>query len=192
VRLAVALASGLALAAATARAQTPGPPAAEYGRAAKLEVQTFEGPSGRIRFEFPKKDWQVVPGGSAAIVSLLQRKGEAAVVVERTRLNQPLAPDDITDLFGQLEGETVRDQQPAAADIRSSVYETGGRRFVIVTYGRGGVLGPERVRQYSFPVGGDLYRLTCSAPAAQFARYEPVFAHVAATFTVAAAARPGE
>ena len=167
-------------------AQEPAaPPPAEYGRAPKLEVQLFEAPARRIRLEFPKKDWVVVPGGGAALVSFAQRKGEAAIVVEQNRLNQPLASADITELFGQLESETVRDRQMGVADIEAKVYDAGGRRFVVVNYARTGVSGPERVRQSSIPVGADLYRLFCSAAAPLFARYEPVFAHVAASFTAA-------
>ncbi len=175
-----------ALASSPFAAQAPAAPsAAEFSRAPKLEVQPFAGPNGRIKFEYPKKDWQIVPGGSSVIVSLAQKKGEAAVVVEQTRLNQRLEPDDITDLFAQLEGETVKEHQPSAGDLRAKIVEAAGRRFVILDYGRKGVAGPERVRQYSVPVGVDLFRLTCSAPTAQFARYEPVFAHIAATFSIA-------
>jgi hypothetical protein len=42
------------------------------------------------------------------------------------------------------------------------------------------------VRLYSFPVGNILYRLTVGAESAQFAKFEPIFAHVASTFTAAA------
>ncbi|MFI5178388.1 MAG: hypothetical protein ACHQO8_07495 [Vicinamibacterales bacterium] len=172
------------LSAQTARAPAPG----EYGRAPKLETQPFQGPNNRTRFEYPKKDWQAVPGGSSVLVSLAQKKGEAAVVVEETRLNQALAAEDITDLFGQLEADVVKEHQPSATDVQSKVVDAGGRRFVILSYGRKGIAGPERVRQYSFPVGAELFRLTCSAPVPLFARYEPVFAHIAATFTFTAGA----
>lgn len=174
----------LVTAAAALAAQAPPTPApTEYGRAAKLDVQAFDGPDKRIHLEYPKKDWELVPGGIATIASLVQKKGEAAVVIEASRLNQPLSPDDITDLFGQLEGETVRDRQPSAVNIQPRVYGAGGRRFVLLTYERNGVAGPERVRQYSIPVGSELYRLICSAAPPQFARYETVFAHIAASFT---------
>jgi len=170
-------------------AQAPGAPAAnEYGRAPKLGVVPFQGPNGRVRFEYPKSGWQVVPGGSSVLVSLRQKGGEAAVVVEQNKLNQPLAPDDITDLFGQLEADVVKERQPTAANIESKVVEAGGRRFVILTYARQGIKASERVRQYSIPSGSDLFRLTCSAAADKFAKYESVFAHVAASFTVAAPA----
>jgi len=166
--------------------------AGEYGRAPKLEVQIYDSANRQIRLEYPKKDWEVVPRPAAAIipgatlpiVSLVQRRRDAAVVVEQTKLHQALTLDDITDLFGQLEADSLRERQPQATDIRSRLVDAGGRRLVIVTYARPGVGGPERVRQYSIPAGADLFRLTCVAATSQFARYEPVFAHVAASFTV--------
>ena len=128
----------------------------------------------------------VIPGATAPIVSVVQRKREAAVVVEQTKLHQPLALDDITDLFSQLEADSIRERQPQATDVRARLVDVGGgRRLVILTYGRPGVGGGQRVRQYSIPAGADLFRLTCIAPAGQFARYEAVFAHVAASFAVA-------
>ncbi len=191
-----ALAIGATAAAASPlSAQEPVPPAAgEYGRAAKLESVVFESANKQIRFEYPKRDWEIVPragaamipGATSPIVSLVQRKREAAVVVEQTKLHQPLALDDITDLLSQLEMDSLRERQPQASDVKAKLVEAGGRRFVILTYARQGVGGPERVRQYSFAAGADLFRLTCVAAASQFARYEPVFAHVAASFTVTA------
>jgi hypothetical protein len=183
----------IALAGGTVSAQEAVPPAAgEYGRAPKLEVQQFD--NRQIRFEYPKKDWEIVPrpttavipGATAPIVSVVQRKREAAVVVEQTKLHQPLALDDITDLFSQLEADSIRERQPQATDVRAKLVDVGGgRRLVIMTYGRQGVGGPERVRQYSIPAGADLFRLTCVATVSQFGRYEAVFAHVAASFAVA-------
>lgn len=164
----------------SAFAQAPAPN--EVGRAPKLDVQAFIGPGNRIRFEFPKKDWQLVPGGTVSIVSVTQKSGQAAIVVEHSKLNTALAPDDITDLFAQLEADEIKQQQPDAADLQSKLVAVGNRRLVIVGYTRRGVTGTERVRVYSVPVGSDLYRLTCSAAPQQFARYEQVFAHVAATF----------
>jgi hypothetical protein len=188
------LVAGLAIvvvSAPLAAQEAVAPAANEYGRAAKLEVQQFD--NKQVRFEYPKKDWEivprasaaVVPGATAPIVSVVQKKREAAVVIEQTKLHQPLAVDDITDLFSQLEMDSIRERQPQATDIRAKLVDASGRRLAILTYGRPGVGGAERVRQYSIPAGADLFRLTCVATAAQFARYEAVFAHVAATFTVA-------
>jgi len=183
----------LTMAGATVSAQeVTGPAPGEFGSAPKLEVQQFD--NRQIHFEYPKKDWEIVPrpttavipGATAPIVSVVQRKREAAVVVEQTKLHQPLALDDITDLLSQLEADSIRERQPQATDVRAKLVDVGGgRRLVIVTYGRQGVGGAERVRQYSIPAGADLFRLTCVATVGQFARYEAVFAHVAASFAVA-------
>jgi len=164
-------------------AQAPSVPTPnEYGGATKLDMQWFQGPNNRIRFEYPKKDWQLVPGGSSVVVTLAQKKGEAAVVVEQNRMNQALASEDITELFGQIEVDIVKERQPSASDVQAKLVQASGRRLVILTYSRKGVAGPERVRQYSIPTGIELFRLTCSAASAQFTRYEPVFAHLAASF----------
>jgi hypothetical protein len=40
----------------------------------------------------------------------------------------------------------------------------------------------ERVRQYSFPVGQDLYRVTCAAVSSQFAKADPLFTALAESF----------
>ena len=176
----IATVLAVVLTGASAFAQAPAPN--EVGRAPKLDVQPYVAPGNRIRFEFPKKDWQLVPGGILSIVSVTQKSGQAAVVIEHTKLNAALAPDDITDLFAQLEAEQIKQQQPDATDVQSKLVSVRNQRLVIVSYTRRGVAGAERVRVYSVPVGSDLYRLTCSAAVQQFARYEQVFAHVAATF----------
>jgi hypothetical protein len=170
----------MVFAGASALAQPPAPN--EVGRAPKLEVQKFVGPGNRVRLEFPKKDWLIIPGGTMTVASLTQKSGQAAVVIEHTKLNAPLAPEDITDLFAQLEADQVKELEPTANDVQSKLVSVDNRRMVIVGYTRRGVTGIERVRVYSVPLGSDLYRLTCSAAAPQFARYEQVFAHVAATF----------
>lgn len=158
----------------------------EYARAPQLDMQPFVAPDHRMRFEVPRREWQLVSGGTVAVVTLAAKSGQAAVVVEQTRLNQAMAQEDITNLFALLEADAVKERQPAAADVQAKLVAVDGRRLVIVTYSRRGVAGPERVRQYSIPTGSDLFRLTCSAAAPEFPRYEPVFAHVAATFATGA------
>ena len=135
--------------------------------------------------EFPKKDWVVAPSGGAAVLALVQSKGEASVIVERVILKAELGPDDITDLFAQLETEAIQQRAAKAADFKSKVLDVAGGRLVAVQFVMTGSKGPERVRQYSIPAGKDLYRVTCAAPIAQWAVYDPIFAHMAATFAPA-------
>jgi len=170
-----------------APAAPQGPPQAAdpwFVRTTRGSFQTLRGPDARFSMEYPSKDWLVVPSGGAAAVILAQKKGDAAVVVERAPLRQELAPEEITDLFAQLETDVVRERQPKAADFQSRVIDAPGRRLVVLQYVRPGVAGPERVRQYSIPVGKQLYRLTFAAPVGQFPSFDVVFSHMAAAFTV--------
>jgi hypothetical protein len=91
-------------------------------------------------------------------------------------------PGEATASLAAREAEALRAEDPEAADVDAVLSQAGDRAVVVVTYARTGVSGRERVRQYSIPAGSGLFRLTCSAPAAAFARFDEVFAHVAATF----------
>ena len=89
-----------------------------------------------------------------------------------------LDPDEITEEFARIEAEYLKDNQPQISGVVPSVTTRGSRRIVVVDYvrprpGQSGAL--ERVRHYAFPVGGDLYRLTCMALTQEFARHEATF-----------------
>ncbi len=152
-------------------------------RAARLQVQPQRSADAPLQVEFPTKDWMVLPSSGALVLAAASRKGDAVVLIERSTLRQALDPADITDLFAQIEIDAIKERQPKAADFQWKVLDSGARRLVAVQYSRPGVLGNERVRQYSVPVGTDLYRVTCISSAARFAVYDPVFSHVAASLT---------
>jgi hypothetical protein len=152
-------------------------------RAARLQVQPQRSADAPLQVEFPTKDWMVLPSSGALVLAAASRKGDAVVLIERSTLRQALDPADITDLFAQIEIDAIKERQPKAADFQSKVLDLGARRLVAIQYSRPGVLGNERVRQYSVPVGTDLYRMTCISSAARFAVYDPVFSHIAASLT---------
>jgi hypothetical protein len=152
-------------------------------RAARLQVRPQRSADAPLQVEFPAKDWMVLPSSGALVLAAASRKGDAVVLIERSTLRQALDPADITELFAQIEIEAIKERQPKAADFQSKVLDSGARRLVAVQYSRLGVLGSERVRQYSVPVGTDLYRVTCISSAARFAAYDPVFSHIAASLT---------
>ncbi len=140
----------------------------------------FTDPGKRFSVEFPKDwRWMIVAGSGEALVTFVQPKSEAAVVVERFRLKQPLAMDEITDVFVQIETDVLKENQPRASDIGGKVLTQGRRRAVGVDYSRPGLTESERVRQYSYPVADSLYRITCMALTSQFKKYEATFATVA-------------
>jgi hypothetical protein len=145
----------------------------------------FGDPADRFTVEFPRDwRWQIVAGAVEPIVTFIQPNNMAYVIVEHFHMNQPLAPEEITDFFAQVEADVLRDNQPKATDIDPKVFMQSSRRVIVLDYRRPGLAGgeAERVRQYSFPVGQDLYRLTCAAVSSQFLKAEPLFAGIAESF----------
>ncbi len=95
-------------------------------------------------------------------------------------MRQALAQSEITDLIAQIEVDVLKENQPRVMDVNAHVVAQGQKRLVQIDYRRPGVGEPgkvedERVRQYSFPIGGSMYRITCAALASQFGKYEAVF-----------------
>ena len=71
-----------------------------------------------------------------------------------------------------------------AVDVNARVVTQNGKKVAQIDYRRPGVGLPgqvpdERVRQYSFPINGNLYRITCFAIASAFPKYETAFQWVA-------------
>lgn len=153
-------------------------------RGSKSDFQTFSDPAGRFQLEYPK-DWQPTAGIGDVLVTFAQKKSEAALVVERFHLNQALG--EINELFGQIEMDTLKERQPQATGVSFKVVGSKGLAVVMIDYSRPGLAGQEQARQYSFPIGQELYRLNCSAMMALFAKYDPVFLHIAGSFTTTAA-----
>src|SRR6185295_15762883 len=118
-----------------------------------------------------------------ALATFVQPEGEAAVIVERFRLKQRLAPDEITDLFAQIEVDYIKEGQPLASDVVARVVREKEDPVIVIDYRRPGVSDKvrERVRQYSKPVGQNLYRITCAARLDAFSRYESTFSSIVET-----------
>jgi hypothetical protein len=189
----VACACGVVLLAAFVRAAAPAAPADQaaakpvdpwLARTTRLQFQPQRAADAPIQLDLPKKDWMVLPSSGSLLLALASRKGDAVVLVERSAMAQTLEAEDVTDLLAQIEIDIIKGEHPRAAEFQSKVLGLGDRRVVAVQYGRPGVLGSERVRQYSVPVRDTMYRVTCISSAAQFAVSDPVFSHIAASFTV--------
>jgi hypothetical protein len=138
-----------------------------------------------LQLDVPKKDWMVLPSSGSLLLALATRKGDAVVLVEYAELRLALVSDDITEVFAQLEVDAITNHQPNASAFESRVLAIGARRLIAVEYTRLGVLGNERVRQYSVPVGNKLYRIACISSTPRFAHYDAVFSHMAASFAPA-------
>jgi hypothetical protein len=142
----------------------------------------FTDPGMRFSIEFPRDwRWMIISGSGEPIATFIQPRSEAAVVVERFRLKQPLRPDDITDLFAEIEVEYLKENQRGVASVSAKVIARDGMRASVVDYSRPGLNEEERVRMYSFPVGEDLYRVTCMSVTSRFQKYEPEFENIVST-----------
>jgi hypothetical protein len=180
--------------------------AASFSLAALVFAQgqgyaSFADPERRFSIEYPRDwNWLVVAGSGEAVVVFTEPKKEAAFIVQVSRLRQPLEPGDMTDLFAQIEVEVLKADRPQATDLATRVADEGGKRYVIVDYSRPRLTLPaaaktatgdrERVRQYSYPSGRKLYRVTCIAGPSRFSKYEAVFTSVFKSLTAAATQPP--
>jgi hypothetical protein len=157
-------------------------------RGSKSDFKSFPDPGGRFQLEYPK-DWQPLAGVGDVLVTFFQKNREATVIVERFHMNQP--PGEIDDTFAQIQVEVLKERQAQVTDAVAKVVASNGSPVVMIDYSRPGLAGLERARQYSFPVGQELYRLNCSALATVFAKYDPMFVRIAASFMSGTAAAPG-
>jgi hypothetical protein len=148
----------------------------------------FTDPSRRFSVKFPKDwHWMMVSGSGEPIATFVQPKNEAAVIVERFQMKQRLGPADITQTFGDAEADRIKELQPYATGIVARLTTRQGNPVIIIDYERPGIdnRSTERVRQYSYPVSGDLYRITCATLDGNFAKYEPTFIGIAESLTSA-------
>jgi len=161
--------------------------------AERPDYETFTDRQHRFAVEYPREwMWEVIAGSGEPMFIARQPKREAAVAVERIRLKQALAGDEITDVFEQVEMNILRENQPQSAEVKATIISTAsGRRLLVINYTRPGGAPNQHVRQYSYPVGKDLYRVTCMAPdASSFRKYESVFETMAQSLKPAAELGP--
>jgi hypothetical protein len=180
------LAAAMVVLAGSAAAQQQ--PADEwYGRMAK--PKDFDAPKSfgnTFKIELPK-DWQLVPGhtGTVFLVAEKTKRFDAggAIILEYMRLQAPVEPSGL-DAFAGIEFDDVRSRESAGSAFTVVHKIVDGRPLILIQYDRAGFSGaPDHVVQYMFPVGQTLYNLICIAPKADLKKYQPMFAHAAASFT---------
>jgi hypothetical protein len=150
-----------------------------------VTYKTFKDASGRFELEYPTKDWSPFPVGGSAIAILSRNDRTATVVIDRSRLTEPLAPSEVAT-NAQIELESLKEQQPNAKDFTSEILDSKAGRASLIRYARVGANGSERVMRYSVAVGQDLYRLDGIVPEGALAKYEPILMHMFLSFKVPA------
>lgn len=145
--------------------------------------------AGDLSLEYPSRDWNPLSGAGSVLVTFAEKNGEASLVIDRTKLGQPLQAGDITDLFKDIETDLVRERETGAKDVMAGLSSLGAFPQVVrIEYRRPGPTGAQRVRQHSIPVGWYLYRVVASAGNEAFAEHEPLFDHMVTTLKIKAAA----
>jgi hypothetical protein len=145
-----------------------------YAQTARKGYQFLNVFPGRFTCEYPSKDWDVVAGGANSL--------------EYQPLQIELAANEIDDNFAKLEADPIIARQSDVSSMTTRILDISGHRAIVIEYSRHGVTGSEHVRQYSLPMGKQLYRVIGSAPNAMFDRYAPTFEVVASSFALASAA----
>jgi hypothetical protein len=145
------------------------------------DYRLFRGVSVPFSVEYPKKDWQVIPGFGPAKVLFASVRGDAAIAVDDITLNVPLGADEIGDTFIKYETDDLKRTWPTARDVQTSIVKANAGPIVVIDFKEDAALGPQQVRQYSLPRKEHLYRVTCVALPSSFARYLPTCEHMAAT-----------
>src|SRR5689334_5159956 len=64
--------------------------------------------AGRFTVDVPTRDWQTVSGLGMSLLTIIQKSGEALVAIEQTPLPVALGPDEMSDLFVELETDATR------------------------------------------------------------------------------------
>lgn len=154
----------------------------------KSDYRAFRAVSPFFSMEYPRKNWQVLPGYGASLVLFASTKADATVGVEHVRLNLPLRIDDIGEQFIRYETDDLKAARPAAWQLETSIVQANSGPVVVIDFRQDGALGPQQVRQYSLPRHEHLYRVVCTASPSAFIRFVPTFEYMAASLLAEATA----
>jgi photosystem II reaction center protein PsbP len=150
-----------------------------------VSYKTYRDAAGRFELEYPTKDWSQVPAGGSTVAILARNDRTATVVIDLTRLSEPLAPAEVAT-NAEIEVETLKEQQPNAKNFKSEIVDSNIGHASLIRYARVGATGPERVMRYSIAVGQDLFHLDAIAAEASMAKHEPILMHMFQSFKVPA------
>src|SRR5262245_25211163 len=113
-----------------------------------VTYKTFKDMAGRFELDYPNKDWNQVPAGGSAVAILSRNDRTATVVIDISRLSEPLKPSEVAT-NAEIEMETLKEQQPNAKNFTSEIIDSKSGRASLIRYARVGATGPERVMRCS-------------------------------------------
>ena len=165
------------------QASSPATKAAQPAEAPKSPADNRVTTLGGFTVDYPKKDWQALVGAGSALIVFAHKTREATVAIERTKVEHPLALNEITDQTATLESEDWLTRRPQATGFSHQMLDWAGRRYIVIDFSQPGPQGPEHVRMYTMPSGSDWFRVVCTTTAASFDRYKDPCQRIALSLT---------
>lgn len=153
----------------------------KLGQDKGVNYRVFRDPAARFEFDYPTRDWRVLPSAGSSLAMVARNDGGATLSIDYLRLTGPLTPSEI-GAMGDAEIQDLKEKHPQAKDFKSEVIDTKAGRGAIIRYTSPGAQGPEQVLQYSLPIGQDLFRVIAIVPESLLSRYEGVLAHMISSF----------
>jgi hypothetical protein len=121
--------------------------------------------------DYPRKDWQPLGGAGSSLVVFTHKTRQATVAIETTKIERPLAENEITDQTVTLEVDYWLSRRPLASSLARRLEDYAGARFIVIDFRQPGPQGSERVRMYTLPRGSDWYRVICTTTESTFEKY---------------------
>jgi hypothetical protein len=133
--------------------------------------------------DYPKKDWQLLGGTGSSVVVFLHKSREATVAIERTKIEHPLAPNEIVAQTATLEIEDWQARRPLSAGFSHQLLDAPAGRFILIDFSQPGPAGPELVRLYTMPRGNDWFRVVCTTTERAFEKHQATCHRIAQSLT---------
>jgi hypothetical protein len=122
--------------------------------------------------DYPKKDWNLLVGVGSSVVVFFHKSREAAVSIERSRLQVPLSMKEVTDQTATNEIEEWQGRRPLATGFSHQFVDFAEARTIIIDFNQPGAQGAEHVRLYTLPRGNDKFRVICTTTQPTFDKYK--------------------
>jgi hypothetical protein len=159
-----------------------------YGRMAK--PRDFDPPktfANTFSIELPK-NWQLVPGHTGTVFLVAQNtkrfESGAAIILEYHSLQAAYDPT-LIDALAPIEFTDVKSRELSGSNFTQQVLKEADRSLILIQYDRPSLSGSmDHVVQYWIPTGMTMYVLVCIAPSGDTQKWQPIFAHTAASFTI--------
>jgi hypothetical protein len=149
-----------------------------------VKYATYKDPVGRFEIEYPAKDWRVLPSAGSTLAGFSGKDNAALFIEAPFKMADALTPAEL-EALPEIELAALKKQQPGVKEFTSDMVDSRSGRGVLIRYSRA-TGETEAVRQYSIPVGKDLYRLNGVVPSRLLAKNEPIIVHMIQSFQVGA------